>query len=299
MTDNGSAVTGSDTALNKVVLTFPNGTTRQNYYSGVVTSNLVQQTFENMGNESPTFYYEGIPDGYKVETSVTATDTEYKYNLRYDSETEADARALTAGTAVVNTDSLFSFDNHVMKINSEINSKTVIIKEAVSGGFGNPGDAFAPTVYLVPPAGKEVDDSILLGDYTWTKVTVNGEDRWTTTLYPIKADGNTSIRLLVPTGWKLYVLQDDDTTRKYTVESIMYSLGDSTTSAEYPSTGKLMEDSLGDNITITITNNRTIDVPTGISDTDHFLPIWVWVMIGTCLAAAAGFYVYDKKKKKV
>lgn len=298
VTDNGSAVTGSDTALNKVVLTFPNGTTRQNYYSGVVTSNHDQPPFENMGNESPTFYYEGIPDGYKVETSVTATDTEYKYNLRYDSETEADARAMTAGTAVVNTDSLFSFDNHVMKINSEINSKTVIIKEAVSGGFGNPGDAFAPTVYLVPPAGKEVDDSILLGDYTWTKVTVNGEDRWTTTLYPIKADGNTSIRLLVPTGWKLYVLQDDDTTRKYTVESIMYSLGDSTTSAEYPSTGKLMEDSLGDNITITITNNRTIDVPTGISDTDHFLPIWVWVMIGTCLAAATGFYVYDKKKKK-
>lgn len=298
VTDNGDAVTGSDTALNKVVLTFPNGTTRQNYYSGVVTSNLGQQTFENMGNESPTFYYEGIPDGYKVETGVTATDTEYKYNLRYDSETEADARAMTAGTAVVNTDSLFSFDNHVMKINSEINSKTVIIKEAVSGGFGNPGDAFAPTVYLVPPAGKTVEDEILLGDYTWTKVTVNGEDRWTTTLYPIKADGNTSIRLLVPTGWKLYVLQDDDTTRKYTVESKKYTVGDSTTSETYPENGLTMEDSFADNITVTITNYRSVDVPTGILDNDHFLPIWVWIAIAACLAAAGGFFIYDKKKKK-
>ena len=206
---------------------------------------------------------------------------------------------MTAGTAVVNSDSLFSFDNHVMKVNSEINSKTVTIKEAVSGSFGNPGDAFAPTVFLLPPAGKTVEDEILLGDYTWTKVTVNGEDRWTTTLYPIKADGNTSIRLLVPTGWKLYVLQDDDTTRKYTVESKKYTVGDSTTSETYPENGLTMEDSFADNITVTITNYRSVDVPTGILDNDHFLPIWAWIAIAACLAAAGGFFIYDKKKKKI
>lgn len=284
---SGSDADRSNSSVKKIVLVDPEGN-RLNY------SAPGEKTFTGMGNNKSTFYYESIPDGYQIQTSVTTDDSDYKYYVRYDGEGDSAKRLMTANVATVNDDNLFDFDNHVIHINSEMRTQTVTIKEAVTGSFSSTEDLFAPEVYMIPSDGTTIEgNSIILGNYTWTKVS-GGENRWTTSLDTIKGDETASILLTVPTGWKLYVSQEDPASSKYQVVSTKYTVDGSSNAENYPEDGLTLED----DITITITNQRDEEVITGLLDNDHFLPIWVWALIGVCLATAAGFYVYDKKKKK-
>ena len=274
--ENGDIVNQSDSSLSSVVLVYPNGIRSRYTTSGA-------QSFSGMGNTLPAFYYEGIPSGYNVRTNVANPgDSAYTYYLRYDSEGDSAKREMN--TTLSND---FSFDNHVLNVTSVTNTQTVTIKETVSGEYANTDDTFTPIVYLIPPTGTTVPSSRDIGDYTWTKDGDN--NRLTTTLDPIKGDNTESIVLTIPTNWTIQV--GNDAGDRYTTES--YKVNDGT-----PSATETINVVVGSDTTILISNTSNPITITGVSDNDHFLPIWAWALIGVCLAAAACFYVLDKKKKK-
>ena len=277
---DGHDIDSSDSdALNKVVLVSPGPT-------GVRTKYSSPLTFAGMGNEVPAFYYENVPEGYKVQTGISTNDAEYTYYLTYDDEDASKERALSATSETNN----FTFDDHQLHIRSEANTKKVTLKETVTGDFAVTDDLFGPIVRLVPPEGVTAPQTKTYGDYEWTK---DETENWmTTTLGEIKGDNTDSIVFDVPTGWSIVISNAEND--RYQTVSFTVNDGEPVPGESYTYT---IPSNL-DNSTIVI-NNSANNIPvTGINESESGNMLWYILVAGTVLAAGtAGAYVYRRKRR--
>lgn len=270
-----TSLTGGTGSLDNVIVVKPDGS-RMKYSSYTSTDS---QQFEMTNGE--VFYFENVPDGYQVQTAITATDTDYTY-------TWTDAASTPTLNTTTATTNAYNYVNSAMNINSVANTRTVTVKEAVTGSYANEGDTFTPTLYLVPPSGTTVTENMTFGSITWVK---DGEDnQLKTTLDAIQGNNTDSVAVTVPAGWTLKVEQQDD---NYDIQSKRYAVDDSDTSADIPNDGVMLS---GD-MTITITNVRDSIPIEGLSDNSNDSHVLLYVLIGLALIAlVAGGYTFWKKK---
>lgn len=278
--EDGSDVSAGDSALDKVVLIAPNGA--RTLYSG-------PQTFDGIGNTLPSFYYENIPEGYKVQTSVVTSDTEYTYYLHYDDEDISQRRTLRVGEG---ENKNFTFANHQLHITSVAKTKKVTLKETVTGDYARTDDTFTPVVYLLPPEGTNAPNSKVYGDYEWT---IDGENnRLTTTLDAIMGDNKQSIELEVPTGWELVISNAENArydTISFTVDDDEPVSGTSYTHSVLENAGET---------TIVITNQaRNITVEGILNANGHNWIIYILAALGGLAVIGAGIFLWKKRNEFV
>ena len=236
-------------------------------------------------------YYENVPDDYLIKNSLTTSDDAYTYYLKVDGEADSERQTMVKDTPAVEA---LSYADHVLKINSQANSRTITIKEAVDdSAFASDQDSFTPTLRLYPPSGKTADS------YSGNDWKQDGTNDWLvpkTAVEPIKADGTGSISLTIPSGWSLHVDQVD--ANNYAVKSATYAVGQTEESSNYPTGGWSW--TITDNATITIVNTRP-DIPvTGIEDSsNHNWIIYILVAVAGLAAIGAGIFLWKKKDEFV
>ena len=278
---NGTAVSANDPALSDVIVVAPDGT-RSLYSSSGGTS------VANSKN-GDVFYYENVPDDYKVKTSVTAQDNQYTYTM-YANEDTGNTSELRTDAA---SDRKLDYEDSILHITSVANTRSVTIRETVDGSFANDTDKFTPTLYLVPPEGQQVPaEGATYSGINWEKDGTNNRLKYTTRA--IQGNNNDSVSLTVPANWKLIVEQTDSD--YYEVTDKEYVLGTSGTSTDIPAGGV----DITDNLTITITNTRDNIPITGVDDHDTYnWVIYLLVAIAGIAVVGTGIFLWKKKDEFV
>ena len=274
--------------LNDVILVYPNAEgelTRVKYLDY-----LNQQTKEFDMKDNQKFYFENVPDDYKVKTSVTAQDNKYTYTM-YANDDTGNTSELRTDAA---TDRTLNYEDSILHITSVANTRSVTIRETVDGSFANNNDEFTPTLCLVPPTGQQVPEGGATYDgVKWDKDGTNNCLRYTPQ-QGIRGNNTDSISLTVPANWKLIVEQTDD--NYYEVTAKKYVLGTSGTSTVIPPAGV----EITDNLTITITNTRDNIPVTGVNDSsNHNWLIYILAALGGLAAIGAGIFLWKKKDEFV
>lgn len=273
-------LTDGNSPLDNVILVKPDRT-RVKYSS--------MQTFTDVG-KGAVFYYENVPDDYKVKTSVTAQDNQYTYTM-YANDDTGNTSELRTDAA---TDRTLNYEDSILHITSVANTRSVTIRETVDGSFANNNDEFTPTLCLVPPTGQQVPEGGATYDgVKWDKDGTNNCLRYTPQ-QGIRGNNTDSISLTVPANWKLIVEQTDD--NYYEVTAKKYVLGTSGTSTVIPPAGV----EITDNLTITITNTRDNIPVTGVNDSsNHNWLIYILAALGGLAAIGAGIFLWKKKDEFV
>lgn len=273
-------LTDGNSPLDNVILVKPDGT-RVKYSS--------MQTFSDVG-KGAVFYYENVPDDYKVKTSVTAQDNKYTYTMYANDDTGKTSELRTDAA----TDRTLNYEDSILHITSVANTRSVTIRETVDGSFANNNDEFTPTLCLVPPTGQQVPEGGATYDgVKWDKDGTNNCLRYTPQ-QGIRGNNTDSISLTVPANWKLIVEQTDD--NYYEVTAKKYVLGTSGTSTVIPPAGV----EITDNLTITITNTRDNIPVTGVNDSsNHNWLIYILAALGGLAAIGAGIFLWKKKDEFV
>ena len=274
--------------LNDVILVYPNAEgelTRVKYLDY-----LNQPTKEFDMKDNQKFYFENVPDDYKVKTSVTAQDNRYTYTMYANDDTGNTSELRTD----VATDRTLNYEDSILHITSVANTRSVTIRETVDGSFANNNDEFTPTLCLVPPTGQQVPEGGATYDgVKWDKDGTNNCLRYTPQ-QGIRGNNTDSISLTVPANWKLIVEQTDD--NYYEVTAKKYVLGTSGTSTVIPPAGV----EITDNLTITITNTRDNIPVTGVNDSsNHNWLIYILAALGGLAAIGAGIFLWKKKDEFV
>lgn len=274
--------------LNDVILVYPNAEgelTRVKYLD-----NLNQPTKEFDMKDNQKFYFENVPDDYKVKTSVTAQYNQYTYTM-YANDDTGNTSELRTDAA---TDRTLNYEDSILHITSVANTRSVTIRETVDGSFANNNDEFTPTLCLVPPTGQQVPEGGATYDgVKWDKDGTNNCLRYTPQ-QGIRGNNTDSISLTVPANWKLIVEQTDD--NYYEVTAKKYVLGTSGTSTVIPPAGV----EITDNLTITITNTRDNIPVTGVNDSsNHNWLIYILAALGGLAAIGAGIFLWKKKDEFV
>lgn len=284
-----SLVNGSNNMSN-VILAYPNGEgglTRIKYADYL---NASDKYFDMKDGQS--FYFENVPADYSVETSIKAKDTANTYTWT-DLNPEVD---LSIDNPTSNSANPNPYSDSKLHITSVANVRTVTIKEAVdNSAFANQGDKFVPTVYIEAPTGVNVDETATFGETEWRQY---GENRMALNkeLDPIKADGQESITLTLPSGWKLIVNQTDD--NDYSVKSATYKVDSTEATSDYAEGG--WNWTITKDATITITNTRPSIPVEGINNSsNHNWIIYLLVGIAAIAVIAGGIFLWKKKDEFV
>ena len=250
---------------------------------------LNQPTKEFDMKDNQKFYFENVPDDYKVKTSVTAQYNQYTYTM-YANDDTGNTSELRTDAA---TDRKLDYEDSILHITSVANTRSVTIRETVDGSFANDTDKFTPTLYLVPPEGQQVPaEGATYSGINWEKDGTNNRLKYTTRA--IQGNNNDSVSLTVPANWKLVVEQTDSD--NYDVTDKEYVLGTSGTSTDIPAGGV----DITDNLTITITNTRDNIPITGVDDHDTYnWVIYLLVAIAGIAVVGTGIFLWKKKDEFV
>ena len=265
----GNVVDKSDPALEDVIIVYPDGT-RKNY------SKVGPQTFANMKNRN-AFYFENVPEDYKVKTAVQATDTSYTYTW-----VTGDGIKLSASEP---KSSDLNYADSVIKITSVANNRIVTIKEKVDGPYSYKEDTFTPTIELTPAADAvDVPDQFIFDGLILSKDS-DGVLKGTVTT-PIKGDEEAALTISVPVGWTLKITQPGND--KYETKSYSKSVdkGDATVTE-----GTTMTFEIPDGATDITILNESKDISIESYHTNDNGSKVILIMLGT-LALLGGAVVY-------
>lgn len=278
---SGATVPVNDPRLKNVIVVAPGGT--RSLYSSSGGTSVANSKKDDV------FYYENVPDGYKVKTSVTAQDNQFTYTM-YANEDTGNTSELRTDAA---TDRTLNYENSILHITSVANTRSVTIRETVDGSFANDTDKFTPTLYLVPPEGQQVPaEGATYGGVNWEIDGTNNRLKYTTR--EIWGNNDDSVSLTVPANWKLIVEQTDSD--YYEVTDKEYVLGTSGASTDIPADGV----DITDNLTITITNTRDNIPMTGVDDHDTYnWVIYLLAAIAGIAVIGAGIFLWKKKDEFV
>ena len=276
----GPAASGD---LSDVILVAPDGT-RTPY------NELDEVTFSNMA-DGQTFYFENVPPGYSVQTSLKAPDSFYTYTYWENN----DASNPVTLSMTEPTESTLNYLDNVLHVNSVSSYKTVTIAESVSGEYANTNDVFSVNVTLTPLEGELYnEETIKIAD----DVTLNREligKSYKTTIDNLPGDQNEK-ELRIPAGWTLKVepVKHD----KYSIESgyPKYNTDESATKEVLPNSGVV----ISSNLTNIFINNIADDIPvTGINASGHNWIIYILAALGGLAAIGAGIFLWKKKDEFV
>ena len=193
---------GASADLSDVILVKPDG-------SRVPYTKIQDETF-TMANGS-TFYFENVPQGYSVQTSLKAPDSFFTYSF-WTNNDESNKETLSTKDATTST---LGYSDNVLHVTSVSSYRTVTIAESVSGDYANESDVFDVELTLTKPDGDPFDeDTITLADGVILEKKLNGKYKATITGLP----GNQEEKVLkVPANWTLDVDPIDH--EKYDVET--------------------------------------------------------------------------------
>lgn len=153
-----------DFMLDEVILVYPNG-------DRVPYSDVGQQTFENM-KDGDIFYFENVPEGYQILTTVAATDEAYEYNIAF--ENGEQAQELKKEDPV---SKYYEYDNQVIQINSVAGRKDVTIREQTIGDYANLQQVFDEKITMdVPVNGKNNEETTFRWPITMVSYHGLGQD---------------------------------------------------------------------------------------------------------------------------
>ena len=181
---------GASADLSDVILVKPDG-------SRVPYTEIRNETF-SMANRN-TFYFENVPQGYSVQTSLKAPDSFFTYSF-WTNNDETKKETLSTKKATTRT---LGYSDNVLHVTSVSSYRTVTIAESVSGDYANESDVFDVNLTLTPPEGDPFDeDTITLANGVVLEKKHNGKYEGTITGLP----GNQEEKVLkVPANWTLNV----------------------------------------------------------------------------------------------
>ena len=179
--ENNNPVAKDNAALKDVIITNSSG--QRLLYSA---SSDAGGTSDASAGTGTALYYEQLPEGYKVKTSITTSDNTFTYDLLLDSETEEAKRTLEVGTPT--TENL-SYDNHTLRISSSPNSRILTLHlDADESPFVDNGYKFAVDVSWTDSEGTHstpvtmiynngtIQDATVSIPYGATNITVSHSD---------------------------------------------------------------------------------------------------------------------------
>ena len=249
-----------------------------------------------------TFYYENVPNGYKIVTEVEPIGDDFTYYAYYDTESSSQKSEFTSDNPLSKTD--FSYANHVIHISSEANSRTVTIKETVGGSYYSDDDTFAPVLTLIPPSTSAYTDStkVVTGSKAGTteSFTFNRDStgNYILPIAPVGIGDENKLVLNIPYGWTLKVEQTDG---GYYITTPTITYGDQATPAvpagtAYPTSGK--EILVNTDIVINnVADNITIE---GVTDSNnHNWIIYILAAVAGLAAIGAGIFLWKKRNEFV
>ena len=273
---------GASADLSDVILVKPDG-------SRVPYTEIQDETF-TMANGS-TFYFENVPQGYSVQTSLKAPDSFFTYSF-WTNNDESNKETLSTKDATTST---LGYSDNVLHVTSVSSYRTVTIAESVSGDYANESDVFDVELTLTKPDGDPFDeDTITLADGVVLEKKLNGKYKATITGLP----GTQEEKVLkVPANWTLDVDPIDH--EKYDVETgyPKYNTQEDSTQVGLPENGVVITSELT-NIFI---NNVAKDIPvTGISNfSSHNWIIYLLVGIAAVAVISGGIFLWKKKDEFV
>ena len=272
----------------KFKLTNGNDLVNGETYGGLTFTNGYA-TWED-ATKGETIVFEDVPDSYKLEAVVENRDTSGAYTYTLTANDEAKEFSTQDNENPIDV----THADSIIKVDSVANSRTVTIIEAVdNSAYASASDKFTPTVYLVPTGDISVlTDTQRYGNWTLVEGTT---DRYTTdAIHAIKADGNESIELTIPAGWKLIVDQAD--ANDYQVIKKEYT-PENGTATEFTNGDEI---TISDNTEIVITNTRpSIPIEGLTNSTNHNWIIYILVGIVAIAAIGAGIFFWKKKDEFV
>ena len=134
---SGNAVDKTNDDVEDVIIVYPNG-------DRALYSSVGAQTFSNMAN-GESFYFENVPSGYQIQTSVTTTDDSYVYSVQFDGETPA---TMEAGTPKTHN---YAYADNTINITSARGNKDVTIWEQTIGSYANVSQDFDEAITMTIP----------------------------------------------------------------------------------------------------------------------------------------------------
>lgn len=267
---------GGAGSLDEVILVKPNGT-RVKYLSATAADKVF-----SMSNDK-TFYFENVPDGYRIQTSIKATDTDYTYTWQ-------DATGQPVLYTNSPTDNNYSYVNSTMTIDSVANNRTVTINEVTTGEFADMTRAFKIGLGLTKggsPWGGTVN-AVIAGQNE-TLMFVNGALN-DASAQKVALSNSQTMTLDVPAGAVLTLTPEDAPLYS---EGVKYKIGNA---QEVDPGASTTIDQNGIVFTVTYTRDGVTD--TGLSDGTRAVSVVLYVLAGVFFAAAGGAGVYEYRRKK-
>ena len=267
---------GGAGSLDEVILVKPNGT-RVKYLSATAADKVFSMSNDN------TFYFENVPDGYRIQTSIKATDTDYTYTWQ-------DATGQPVLYTNSPTDNNYSYVNSTMTIDSVANNRTVTINEVTTGEFADMTRAFKIGLGLTKggsPWGGTVNAVIAGQNKTLTFVNGALNDA---SAQKVALSNSQTMTLDVPAGAVLTLTPEDAPLYS---EGVKYKIGNA---QEVNPGASTTIDQNGIVFTVTYTRDGVTD--TGLSDGTRAVSVVLYVLAGIAIlsAGAGAAYVYRRKR---
>lgn len=229
--------------------------------------------------------FKQLPPEYIVLATVSKTDATpdaFTYSVTRNGESSDD----------VKFDSPFVItpNNTSIEITSKRKTQNVVIRKLTvasdeSNDYTDKGKKFDIKVKLLDSSGHDIDGALTYGDTTYDE---NGE-----LVLSLRHDQSRVIE--VPSTYRLEVQEEDKAEYEddYYFSTNDSDLGDSV--GEKKAEVQILETNAYNRITVQNTLDTTPQ--TGILDNLKFA-WYIWVAIGVCLFATAGFAVYDRRRRK-
>ena len=293
--DYATKLVGSGGNLDDVIVVVPEtvtegGTTttvEHRYpYSDFITNNDTGE-FGNWGNGT-VFYYENVPAGYTIHTSLKTDDNAYTYSVAYDDDQAGtQPRAMIPAQATVRDD--FSFDDHQINITSEANTRNAFLTLTTEGLYANTERQF--------PIGMEITG--YTGDITYK---LNGSSSLTALHFSdgvltnppddLKLKHGDQVEFTnLPANSTVTITPSDDPGNVYTWTAQLDS-GEATGTAKEGTIDR-------DGHAFHVVYKRGTVTETGVSDDGSHSFTYILAGIGVLTGGAGAAYVYRKKDEFV
>ena len=278
---NGSdePVAINDANLSDVVLVAPDGT-RARYSASNETE--FRNKFNEIGDKG-TFYYENVPTGYLVRTSIKANDDIYDYTWNVSPPVTLSSNDYSRST--------FAYEDTTLDISSVAKSRDVTLNLTVdSSPYVDTNYEFKVDITL---SGNNIADKLnsVTTDNPNISFTADGTNTLKATItMPYKADGTIDpVDIKVPDGAVLSVSHSD---YFYTTDPIKYTDSDVTSQTEYTA------HAITQATNIYINDTHRDNVGEGIAEDSNPMVIVIYAIVGTLAIAGAGTgaYIYRRKR---
>lgn len=280
---NGSdePVAINDANLSDVVLVAPDGT-RARYSTSNETE--FRNKFKEMGNRG-TFYYENVPTGYLIRTSIKANDDIYDYTWNLSPPVTLSSNDYSRST--------FAYEDTTLDISSVAKSRDVTLNLTVdSSPYVDTNYEFKVDITL---SGNNIADKLnsVTTDNPGISFTADGTDTLKATVtMPYKEDGTIDpVDIKVPDGAVLSVAHSD---YFYTTDPIKYTDADVTSQTEYTAHEIIQATN------IYINDTHRDNVGEGIAEDSNPMAVVLYALGGIFVVSVAGtgVYVYRRKREE-